>query len=616
MKIKRVEVKNLRGLESARLDMEPKMAIVGPNGSGKSTMLKAVNYGLTGMLPETPIMEGATECQVTTWLDNSGADAIQRKYAVTANGAKGSVKLNRRTTTQAATDEFLMQETGIPAKKIRCITSGEVLSAMKADELGEFILPYVEEEMDFEKVMSYCPSLSREARQKLEGYDMEGDDYLPRMPEPITLADIDKLYKKLAGVTNDEAERKVLKAKLKVLQAKGEYNGPVPTRSEAEIDDDLNNVAENAGRQQMARTALANWQRAITAIERQEEELERLNRHLAALPPCTKPNEAELNEIQARLDAIQNSVMQQRVMMNKMQNIIESTNRTLAGLNSRCCILSPDLVCTTDKSSLKEELEDVIRDSNESISICQQQIATLEEEREELRKKEAAWRENDKVYQESLVLERQRDEVKKNIVAKPVKPEVDESIDFGPIRASLQKEKQDMARYRDAINAQNAAKEVEQDLALVEELVKTFGPKGEFREKLFEHYMEDLEDAMNARAAQIKPDMSVKLVYDDGIHILCEMKPGQGYIPYKSASSGEQILVMFLLIDLLNALTGLRIMMLDDLNQLDKEAFDTLIDTLDNPAVQADYDHILVASVDHQEMVDRLKASGFTIKNM
>ena len=72
-------------------------------------------------------------------------------------------------------------------------------------------------------------------------------------------------------------------------------------------------------------------------------------------------------------------------------------------------------------------------------------------------------------------------------------------------------------------------------------------------------------------------------------------------------SSGEQAYALFLVMDALNALSGYGILVLDDLDKLDENALDALLSLLEKPGVMNNYDHVLMAMVNHEDSLAVLK---------
>ena len=91
----------------------------------------------------------------------------------------------------------------------------------------------------------------------------------------------------------------------------------------------------------------------------------------------------------------------------------------------------------------------------------------------------------------------------------------------------------------------------------------------------------------------------------EGVKITCEPKAGTGFVELSNASSGEQLLATFLLMDMLATLSGFGILLLDDLDKLDEGSMEGLLQLLDSEEIRNSYHHIFIACVNHE---DTLKA--------
>ena len=113
-------------------------------------------------------------------------------------------------------------------------------------------------------------------------------------------------------------------------------------------------------------------------------------------------------------------------------------------------------------------------------------------------------------------------------------------------------------------------------------------------------------------ASKVSPDLKIKFKSEDGIKVYCSPKKDADYVPYQCCSSGERAVVVFLLTDLISsALSKANILILDDLDKLDENAFERLMSCVMQPDVQKAYDHIILCAVDHADTLatlDKYKA--------
>lgn len=614
MKLRRVTINNFKGVRASSIAPTKLTALIGPNGSGKSSTIKAIIYGLSGYLPDDAITRGTGSMAVGVEVADTG-DVFYREYALDSTGmSKSKVKLNNKTTTQKALDEHLSSVTGMDSKTMRIVTSTDVLSALKAEEFGEFILGYLNEGFTFEKVLSYCGPISTAAVEKLRSYTRTGEEYLPHTGE-FGIDAVEKVYYELADSKNKSAERPALKALVKTLQARASYDGPIPKRTIEQIDADLNAILKAEGAYQMYTVALENYNKTLEAVNQRKLQIDSLKQQIAE-NPAVCPDETKKAQLDALLSSNGDSILRQEKMLNTLKNNVTKSREMLENLGKNECLCFEGLLCTTDKTCKKTELEQQIKDNLESIECANAEIQKLNEQKAKIEQALDDYKNNQSMYKTKVLLQKQLDALLAVPVQQPVKPELVEQKDYTDTKNALEEEKKMVLMYNACKKEEVELEKKQKELEVVEELVAIFKPKGIFKENAINYYLEMLEAEMNNEAANLKAGFTVKLVYDAGVHILCEAKQGQGYIPYRSASSGEQVFVLYLILTLLNNLTGLRILIMDDLNHLDKEAFASLIQLLNSPSTQDNYDHIFVSSVNNSDVVSTLKSSGFNVINL
>lgn len=614
MKITRIKVKNFKGVEDRELDLNELTAFVGPNGVGKSSMLKALIYGISGNLPEDAIRHGASEASVTMELDTG--DIYTRRYirSIDKDGKTiytTKIRLNGKACTGKALDEYLSGIPGADKKTSKVVTSTEVLSALKAEEFGEFILGYLTEEFDFNKVLSYCGKISPEAVAKLKSYTQNAEEYLPHAGT-FYMDAVDKVYYELASARNKEAERPMLKSAVARLKARAVFDGAAPTRAEAEVDAELQEIAKLEGSVQISRIALENYNKAMQSIENQKKEISDLKQQIMILS-ADRPNKAKYQQMNDRLRSVEESIVRNEKMAGSLRSAIISAKDMLGRLSSDKCLCFDGLTCTTDKTCRKAELTESIEDSQEALDCARLEIDKLKSEKVSIRQEMDRYRANESTYERRLMLEKRLDNLMRMPIRFPEKPAEIQIRDFSQEKVMLQQERNRIVRYRQYINEKNELERKEKELEVVEELVEIFGPKGVFKENVINYYLNMLEAIMNDEASRLKAGFSIQLVYDEGVRVLCEPRAGQGFIPYHSVSSGEQVLVLYLIMYLLNELTGLHILIMDDLNHLDRDAFKALAELLNSSDTLLHFEHVLVSSVDNKEVVDTLAGTGFDI---
>ena len=116
--------------------------------------------------------------------------------------------------------------------------------------------------------------------------------------------------------------------------------------------------------------------------------------------------------------------------------------------------------------------------------------------------------------------------------------------------------------------------------------------------------MEEFAEPCNEKAGKLFPGMKLKFITQDGVKVLTDPNGSGEYLEFNSLSGGEQASVMFLLVSMLSSLSGMGIIILDELSVLDDNTFENLIRILKENSNE--YDMCLIALVDHADMIKTL----------
>ena len=85
--------------------------------------------------------------------------------------------------------------------------------------------------------------------------------------------------------------------------------------------------------------------------------------------------------------------------------------------------------------------------------------------------------------------------------------------------------------------------------------------------------------------------MKVKLLVKDGLTMLFQLGELKPFLPYTSLSAGEKILAIVLMTDLVNLFSGSGFLIIDVTDQ----------------DIQEQYDNIIISSVNHSDIVNKIK---------
>lgn len=587
MRLNDLRIKNFKTIAEQHISPAPLNVIIGPNGSGKSSTLDALSFLLTGKTGNNPVREGAEcaeiECEVMGTL-------LQRKIS-----GRGSVKLNGKTTTQKSVQQWLEDATGITADTLRIATSSGMLAAMNSRELSEYLITnnLIPAEVDLNTVEALC-DISPMAMAELALL-------LPPAPVKFNMDAVQEAYSHCYNT------RPTIKRELAEMRVKASHTGATPTRTLEEIDQQLGIFAayatEKAAYERLQRTYNDTMMRRQNAMG----QLENIKKQLATFK-AEPVNPSELAELRKKEKEIRDAILACATEVRTIQANISMFTKTMENLGKPVCPISEKLVCTTDKTAIKEELAALIAGNK---ALYQKAVARHAELNNQLVGQQAAISDFEKrldAYRTAENLKARYASIEASIPSVPSKPTPPEDIPNMEARVQALKEE------RNQIFAANAAKEAEKRIPELEAQVKVYDelcdllcPKGGIREKIIEATFQPLIEHCNERAKVLKPDFSIGLVSNDGIHIMCKPTGVKKAMPLDAASSGEQLLAMLLILDAINALSGLGILVLDDLDKLDEASLNALFELLTNPEISEPYDHIFVAMVNHEDAIKTCK---------
>lgn len=593
MKIKKLIARNFKGYD--KLEFEPKhttYAIVGRNGAGKTTTQQAIRYALTGDLPEEPIKRGCDELEVEVLL-STGADFSRSR----SNTKPSKIRLNGKTVTGKALTEYLESTTSVPMEGIKLSSSAELVENLKPEEFGEFIMKFTPEELDFEIIKGYMGAIDPAVEELLKEFLPTGEKFG---------------YERITDVyTQVFNRRKTWKQELVERQARvNAFKGEKPIQTMADVNKQIEDIIKKEGEIDGLKLANKAYQRAVESRQAQEKAIAELEAQIAA-NTATRPITTEIAEIKAAKQKLNEDIISITSAIRLMQDNMALFQATLDNINKPFCPLSERLCCTTDKSALKEEFEESVKATKEEIDRQSKILVSKKAEMATINDKEAAFNKNAMSYNSKVTLMSQLEKRKKELIVLPEKPKaLPDGVE------ALEEQKHNLYVIRDRILAWIQHEKDEDEAAvyakkwkLADILVEQLRPNGPVATGIAEYYLDVFQNICNDTLEKINPEYKVKFVADKGVKIEVETKAGGGYVPFECISSGERACVIFALMDLISReLTQLGIMIIDDLDKMDKETFESFIKCIMDPDVQAAYDHIIICAVNHEDTVATLKS--------
>ena len=593
MVIKHVKIRSFMGYAGTiEFDMPKIAALVGTNGIGKTSVLNALRYVLTGEEPDGDIINhDAQECMVEITLIDP-VDGADITFSRSKNRTKPSkFMIDGQKTTAAKLNEKLTDVTGIALDKIKVLSSADVVASMKPQEFSKFILDYIPEKISLSFIIDNLKKTNMEILNTL-------DANFP--PENIEMADIDNFLDML------KSTRKELKARLSEKKSLYETKPKELAAPIEEVEEKLRLLQELLNKKEVLEVKNRAYENALENLKKHEEMLAGMKTEYEKIT-VSRPDMNILDSYNNEKDELISRIKNKDIEITGVNSALKQLEITLDALNKPICPISPLITCHTDKSIAKEEITESIEATKKGLVALKEDSEFIQKKYDELKAKIDEFNHKKSLYEKKIELAKRIKTLEDN---KPVVPEKPENVIDKTDEASIKDEIENVksiaklnAGFAEGETLKANIEAISQTLDNIEYLIKEFGDKGSVRVAIVTKYTKVFEDILNERSMKVRSDISFSIVPDNGLRIL--MNTGKGMLPYENLSGGEKAYMLYMIMDMLNSLSGTQILFIDELSVMDKENFNFLLDLITR--YQGDYDHIIFAAVNHIETVDAVK---------
>ena len=577
----------LKGLQSFELDKIT--ALAQPNGSGKTSLINALRFGLTGNSPKGNMINIGEQSAAVKLILENGSNFSRQVFATKGKSAK--YYISDKPTNATELSRFISSEMGGVDKKVaKFVSSGELLTSMTSQEFGELLLSYLPETMTAETVISHYPSANEEQKKIIREY------FLDKEFEISELKEFQKFIKGRRDRINEA-----------ISNCRGALNllgDTAPKFTKEELEEKIATKTKERDDLLAIQANLNNYNQLLRQEQFRQQELERLDKELANLNGVAHTEE-ELRLANELVTTTRSSAMQTRGAIEALVSAKQDLDTAIENISKPICPLSDKIVCTVDKRPVTKELEEkrdkLIEDYKTQRSFYEQTLANIKEY--EARYAQMAF-EN-----QQFILMQEKQQEKERLLAQkieiPEKPEETNSLErITQELQYLQSQMPIIENYSKKDTYLNNIEKLTKKLEDYQALYVAFSPKGEVKEKITSYYLEEFAEPCNEKAGKLFPGMKLKFITQDGVKVLTDPNGSGEYLEFNSLSGGEQASVMFLLVSMLSSLSGMGIIILDELSVLDDNTFENLIRILKENSNE--YDMCLIALVDHADMIKTL----------
>lgn len=590
-----ISIRNFKGIEDLQLNAKKLNAIIGKCGSGKSSLLDAIRFALTGKAGKEVIRKGCREASVVLrFSDNSTIERIRRT-------SENISKCNGKSSTKRSLDEFLTARNMNPCW-IESLCSVDWFAGLSSKDLNNFFMTILPLRAKAETVVELVAQLDKDLTEKKEKYLMEE---ILKKQEIFSFNDLANGYNTAYTV------RQELKRKYNEMLPRCTFNETVPAKTREDIEKELNNISQVEAAEKEYSKRLKEYTSSKKQHDLAIKRLDEMKKELDTYSSCKKPKEETKTQAEADRKLFQVHIKRTNEYIGTINSTLDLLKRTLDNLDKPICPISEKLICTTDKSQLKEEL----------LSLIQKNENALASNKEFLAKCEDQVRKGDDIisnYQKEVYRYEQKTTLENNI-SKFIVPEIlpePQKVEKAHLEAK-KKELLDLlsilSRYEKVQQNKKELAKIKDKYDLAQFAVKVLDSKIGIPALILQRTLRFFEKKCNEKASLLREGFQIHFLSDNGITI--QVSPGKGkpFVDMKEVSTGEFVCVAYILMTMIGEATKCHLFLIDNLDRLDTEYLNALLSLLEE---DKKIEQVFLGGVDHADVERTLNDKSFQIIHM
>lgn len=590
-----ISIRNFKGIEDLQLNAKKLNAIIGKCGSGKSSLLDAIRFALTGKAGKEVIRKGCREASVVLrFSDNSTIERIRRT-------SENISKCNGKSSTKRSLDEFLTARNMNPCW-IESLCSVDWFAGLSSKDLNNFFMTILPLRAKAETVVELVAQLDKDLTEKKEKYLMEE---ILKKQEIFSFNDLANGYNTAYTV------RQELKRKYNEMLPRCTFNETVPAKTREDIEKELNNISQVEAAEKEYSKRLKEYASSKKQHDLAIKRLDEMKKELDTYSSCKKPKEETKTQAEADRKLFQVHIKRTNEYIGTINSTLDLLKRTLDNLDKPICPISEKLICTTDKSQLKEEL----------LSLIQKNENALASNKEFLAKCEDQVRKRDNIisnYQKEVYRYEQKTTLENNI-SKFIVPEIlpePQKVEKAHLEAK-KKELLDLlsilSRYEKVQQNKKELAKIKDKYDLAQFAVKVLDSKIGIPALILQRTLRFFEKKCNEKASLLREGFQIHFLSDNGITI--QVSPGKGkpFVDMKEVSTGEFVCVAYILMTMIGEATKCHLFLIDNLDRLDTEYLNALLSLLEE---DKKIEQVFLGGVDHADVEQTLNDKSFQIIHM
>lgn len=590
-----ISIRNFKGIEDLQLNAKKLNAIIGKCGSGKSSLLDAIRFALTGKAGKEVIRKGCREASVVLrFSDNSTIERIRRT-------SENISKCNGKSSTKRSLDEFLTARNMNPCW-IESLCSVDWFAGLSSKDLNNFFMTILPLRAKAETVVELVAQLDKDLTEKKEKYLMEE---ILKKQEIFSFNDLANGYNTAYTV------RQELKRKYNEMLPRCTFNETVPAKTREDIEKELNNISQVEAAEKEYSKRLKEYASSKKQHDLAIKRLDEMKKELDTYSSCKKPKEETKTQAEADRKLFQVHIKRTNEYIGTINSTLDLLKRTLDNLDKPICPISEKLICTTDKSQLKEEL----------LSLIQKNENALASNKEFLAKCEDQVRKRDDIisnYQKEVYRYEQKTTLENNI-SKFIVPEIlpePQKVEKAHLEAK-KKELLDLlsilSRYEKVQQNKKELAKIKDKYDLAQFAVKVLDSKIGIPALILQRTLRFFEKKCNEKASLLREGFQIHFLSDNGITIQVSPRKGKPFVDMKEVSTGEFVCVAYILMTMIGEATKCHLFLIDNLDRLDTEYLNALLSLLEE---DKKIEQVFLGGVDHADVERTLNDKSFQIIHM
>ena len=590
-----ISIRNFKGIEDLQLNAKKLNAIIGKCGSGKSSLLDAIRFALTGKAGKEVIRKGCREASVVLrFSDNSTIERIRRT-------SENISKCNGKSSTKRSLDEFLTARNMNPCW-IESLCSVDWFAGLSSKDLNNFFMTILPLRAKAETVVKLVAQLDKDLTEKKEKYLMEE---ILKKQEIFSFNDLANGYNTAYTV------RQELKRKYNEMLPRCTFNETVPAKTREDIEKELNNISQVEAAEKEYSKRLKEYASSKKQHDLAIKRLDEMKKELDTYSSCKKPKEETKTQAEADRKLFQVHIKRTNEYIGTINSTLDLLKRTLDNLDKPICPISEKLICTTDKSQLKEELLSLIQKNENALASNKEFLAKCEDQ---VRKRDdiiSNYQKEVYRYEQKTILE--------NNISKFIVPEIlpePQKVEKAHLEAK-KKELLDLlsilSRYEKVQQNKKELAKIKDKYDLAQFAVKVLDSKIGIPALILQRTLRFFEKKCNEKASLLREGFQIHFLSDNGITI--QVSPGKGkpFVDMKEVSTGEFVCVAYILMTMIGEATKCHLFLIDNLDRLDTEYLNALLSLLEE---DKKIEQVFLGGVDHADVEQTLNDKSFQIIHM